>query len=337
MTNSRSFGRAGSAVAALTLLATALTACGGGSSSASGGGNTITVELFCSGVAPISAELALDSGIAAQKGLTVKPICTTNGSTATQALIGGSADVFMGDIGHVILAQEKGVKLRAYGVTNDLFSYELIARKDANLSSVQDLKGKKVAITAPGTLSETELDKAALDAGLNPKSDLTVVSGGAGATMQAELNGGQVAAGMTSQPDSLELLKTGKYKVLWQEPNYKFVDILVMANESWVNAHQAMMKNFLAAMDEASTQAKANPAEAAAWMKKQGYQISDADLATIVKQGLPSVPDGLRVPDSVIDSSADLLVRTGLLTRPLPADQDLFDYSLLPAPTGSAG
>lgn len=333
MTNSHRSVRATGRCAVLTVLALVLAACGSGSgSSASGGGSkTLRVELFCSGLAPIAAELAIDSGIAAKKGLKVKPMCVSNGSAATQALIGGSADVFMGDIGHVILARKKGVKLRAYGVANDRFSYELVARKDAGLTSVKDLKGKKVAITAPGTLSDTEMKKAALDVGLNPKTDLTVINGGAGATMQAALTGNRVVAGMTSQPDSLQLLKTGRFQVLWQEPDYHYVDILAMAKQDWVAKHQDSMKAFLASMSEASAQAKANPALATTWMKKQGYKISDADLATIVKEALVSVPADLKVTDQVASSSADLLVRTGLLTKPLLPNNDVYDYSLLPS------
>jgi NitT/TauT family transport system substrate-binding protein len=320
--------------ALLAVAATVLAACGSGSGSsggAGGGSKALRVELFCSGVAPIAAELAIDSGIAAKKGLKIKQMCVSNGSAATQALIGGSADVFMGDVGHVILARKKGVKLRAYGVVNDRFSYELVARKDAGLTSVRDLKGKKVAITAPGTLSDTELKKAALDVGLNPKTGLTVINGGAGATMQAALGGGRVVAGMTSQPDSLQLLKTGKFQVLWQEPDYQYVDILAMAKQDWAAKHQDTMRAFLASMSEASAQAKAAPAQATTWMKKQGYKISDADLAAIVKEGLQSVPADLRVTDQVANSSADLLVRTGLLTKPLLPTQDVYDYSLLPS------
>jgi NitT/TauT family transport system substrate-binding protein len=318
--------------AVLAVAAIVLAACGSGSGSSAGADSkTLRVELFCSGVAPIAAELALNSGIATKKGLKIKQMCVSNGSAATQALIGGSADVFMGDVGHVILARKKGVKLRAYGVVNDRFSYELVARKDSGLTSVRDLKGKKVAITAPGTLSDTELKKAALDVGLNPKTDLTVINGGAGATMQAALGGGRVVAGMTSQPDSLQLLKTGKFQILWQEPDYRYVDILAMAKQDWVAKHQDTMRTFLASMSEASAQAKADPAQATTWMKKQGYKISDADLAAIVKEGLQSVPADLRVTDQVANSSADLLVRTGLLTKPLLPTQDVYDYSLLPS------
>lgn len=327
--------RAARGFALVAALLLALAACGGSGTSSgggSGGGSkTIRVELFCSGLAPVAAELTQNSGIATKMGLTIKPMCVTSGSTATQALIGGSADVFMGDIGHVILAQEKGIKLRSYAVANDKFSYQMVARKDAKLTSVKDLKGKKVAVTAPGTLSDTELQKAALDAGLNPKTDLTVVSGGAGATMQGELKGGQVVAGMTSQPDTLLLLKTGDFKVLWKEPDYNYVDIVVMANEKWVSKNRATMKTFLASMNEASTKAKADPALATTWMKKQGYKISDADLSTIVKEALASIPDGLRTSKAVASSSADLLVRTGLLQKPLPPYEGLYDYSLLPS------
>ncbi|MFI5614198.1 ABC transporter substrate-binding protein [Amycolatopsis sp. NPDC051903] len=316
---------------ALAGAAAVLTACGGGSSAAGGDGKTIRVELFCSGLAPIAAELALNSGVAAKRGITIKPICVTSGSAATNALIGGSADVFMGDIGHVVLAQKRGVKMKAYGVVNDRFSYLMVARTDPDLATVKDLKGKKVAVTAPGTLSDTELQKAALDAGLDPKKDLTVVSGGAGATMQAELTSGQVVAGMTSQPDTLQLLRTGKFRVLWQQPDYRYVDIVTMADQDWVGEHQDLLKTFLAAMSEASRQAKANPDQATTWMKKQGYQIGDADLKTIVTEALKSVPDSFHADDAVVNSSTDLLVRTGFLTKPVPSTQDIFDDSLLPA------
>jgi NitT/TauT family transport system substrate-binding protein len=328
MSDSYRFLRLTSIVAFVAII---LAACGSGSGPSGGDAKTVRVELFCSGLASIAAELALDSGIAAQKGLKIKHVCVSNGSAATQALIGGSADVFMGDIGHVILARKKGVKLRAYGVVNDRFSYELVARKDAGLTSVRDLRGKKVAITAPGTLSDTEMKKAAMDVGLNPKTDLTIINGGAGATMQAALNGGRVVAGMVSQPDSLMLLKTGKFQVLWQQSDYQFVDILAMAKEDWVAKHTGAMRKFLASMSEASAQAKTDPARATTWMKKQGYKISDADLATVVKEGLQSVPADLRVTDQVANSSADLLVRTGLLTKPLPPNRDVYDYSLLPS------
>lgn len=317
--------------AALAVLAAVLAACGKQTAAGSGDPRTIRVEMFCSGLAPIAAELALNSGIAAQRGITITPMCVNSGSTATQALIGGSADVFMGDIGHVALARKRGVQLRGYAVTNNRFSYQLVARKDANLTSVRDLAGKKVAVTAPGTLSDTELRKAALDAGLNPKTDLTVISGGTGATMQSALNSGQVVAGMTGQPDTLELMKTGNYQILWQEADYTYADIVAIANQDWVSGHQDLMKTFLASMDEASKQAKADQAKALAWVKKQGYQISDADLSSVTGPALQSVPDGLRVPDSVVTSSLQLLVRTGLLTEPVPASQDLLDYSLLPA------
>lgn len=315
-------------VAALTMV---LAACGGsGSAEGSGDGKTIRVELFCTGTAPIAAELAMNSGLADKHGVTIQPMCVSSGSTATQALLGGSADVFMGDIGHVTLAQKRGAKLKAYAVANDQFTYLMVARKDANLKSVKDLKGKNVAVTAPGTLSHTELKKAAMDAGLNPETDFKVVNGGAGATMQGTLNSGQVVAGMTSQPDTLLLTKTGDYEILWDPKDFQYVDIIVMANPDWVAGHQDVMKAFLATMDDAAKQAKADPAKAVTWMKKQGFKISDKDLDTITREAVGNIPDGLRVPDSVIDDSTDVLLRTGLVEKPLPSTKDMFDYSLLP-------
>jgi NitT/TauT family transport system substrate-binding protein len=319
-------------LAVVAALTTVLAACGGNGSAAEGGdAKTIRVELFCTGTAPIAAELAINSGLAESHGLKIEPMCVSSGSTATQALLGGSADVFMGDIGHVALAQKRGAKLKAYAVGNDRFTYLMVARKDADLTSVKDLKGKNVAVTAPGTLSHTELKKAALDAGLDPETDLTVVNGGAGATMQGTLKSGQVVAGMTSQPDTLLLTKTGDFDILWDPKDFQYVDIIVMANPDWVGEHQDTMKAFLATMDDAAKQAKADPAKAVTWMKKQGFKISDDDLDTIIREAVDNIPDGLRVPDSVIDDSTDVLVRTGLVQEPVPSKQDMFDYSLLPS------
>ena len=319
-------------LAVAATLTMVLAACGGnGSAEGSGDGKTIRVELFCTGTAPIAAELAINSGLGDKHGVKIEPMCVSSGSTATQALLGGSADVFMGDIGHVVLAQKRGAKLKAYAVGNDQFTYLMVARKDANLKSVKDLKGKSVAVTAPGTLSHTELKKAAMDAGLDPEQDFKVVNGGAGATMQGTLKSGQVVAGMTSQPDTLLLTKTGDFDILWDPKDFHYVDIIVMANPDWVGEHQDVMKAFLATMNDAATQAKADPAKAVTWMKKQGFKISDDELDTIIREAIDNIPDGLRVPQSVIDGSTDVLVRTGLVQEPLPSTEDLFDNSLLPS------
>lgn len=287
---------------------------------------TLTVGLICGGLTPMTAMMAINADTFPE-GLEIEKLCFDGGSEAVQALIGGSLDVFMGSVEHVISTQTQGLPTRAYGVINNRVPYTLIA-PPGGATSMEDLVGTQVGITSPGSLSDTELLIAAEQEGIS-YDDLTVIGAGSGATMTAALESDSVAAGMVSEPGLSELLQDG-YEVVW-EPEFDYVAIAVVANSDTVSERPADFEAFLAGLSTAAAEAEASTDWAVEAMQEEGFNVSDEVLNQAVESGIASIPPGLAVDEDVYAETIDLLVLAGRLEEgEAPSFEEAIDLSYLP-------
>src|SRR5918992_1788251 len=92
------------------------------------------------------------SGYFSREGLSVKLIFFQSGVQLAQSLISGDTQIGMGSAPELITAVNAGVKMRAvWGISNKM-PYALISRPQ--IRTVNDLKGKKIAVSSRGSLSE---------------------------------------------------------------------------------------------------------------------------------------------------------------------------------------
>lgn len=316
-------------VALLSLVALAAAGCGAADDDgAGGGGDTIRVAMVCGGMTPMVAQLAINADTFPD-GLETEKLCFDSGSDAVQALIGGSLDVFMGSTEHVIATQAQGLKTRGYAGINNRSPYALVTAAGSDVETVADLEGETVGVTAPGSLSDTELQIAVQDGDVDYDT-LKVIGAGSGAPMAAAIKQGQIAAGMVSEPQRSQLLATGDYRMIW-EPDFDYAAIIAVANSDWVADHADTMRKFLEGLTTASDKAQSDEAWALESMKKEEFPVSDDVLTSAVKSGVTSIPEGLVVSEAVYDNTTKLLVQTGGLDESdvLPYD-DVFDFSYLP-------
>ncbi|WP_298177094.1 ABC transporter substrate-binding protein [Saccharomonospora sp.] len=160
-------GRLATAVTTAGLLAS-VSGCGllsgeDGSSESQGGGNgsveksTITVAHLPSiDVAPLYH--ARDAGYFADEGLEVKIEQTASGQAATQKMLGGDADIVQSSYVPFTSAQASGtadIKLVADAVSAAPDTFVLVAKEGGPVQDVEDLEGKKIAVSAPKTISDT--------------------------------------------------------------------------------------------------------------------------------------------------------------------------------------
>ena len=209
--------------AALVLAALLVAGC-----SSEPGPPTIRVGLVCGGVG--LAALTIDSG-ALPDGLQAQKVCFDSGSDAVQAPVGGSIDAFVGAGEHVIDNRAKGLDVKGYAVVSEAPPYSLVSAAGSGVHNVGDLAGKSVAVTAPGSLSDTELQKATAETGV-PYSGLRVVGAGTGATMQAAIEKGGAAAGMVSDPLLTTMLQSGAFTLTWK-PDFRYIALAVIATPDW--------------------------------------------------------------------------------------------------------
>jgi NitT/TauT family transport system substrate-binding protein len=78
--------------------------------------------------------------------------------------------------------------------------FGMIGRKDLDLKSVADLKGKTIAVTSPGSLTANLAKYFVQEAGLDPDKDVSLVSVGGGGELLGALKSGKADAAMLFEP-----------------------------------------------------------------------------------------------------------------------------------------
>jgi ABC-type amino acid transport substrate-binding protein len=201
--------RAAVVAVALAALALGLAACGtslrdegGKQASQQAGSGPRPIKLasvFC--VCFIGPYVAMRQGFFEREGVPVKQYVATKGGADTfQALAGGDVDFAISGLDAIIRGQSKGLKVRSVAAVYPEF-YALTVRKDlaGKIRSIDDLKGRKVAISKIGSASWAFLQFVTRGAGLK-EGDVKMLQLGGIDTIVAGLKAGKVDAAVTWQP-----------------------------------------------------------------------------------------------------------------------------------------
>ena len=113
------------------------------------------------------------------------------GAKALQALVGGSVEVVPGAYEHTIRMQVKGQDIRAVIELGRLPGIALAVSKKhaATYKSLEDLKGMKIGVTAPGSSTHFLVMYMMSKAGIDPKSASYIAVGASGSAVAAVKNG----------------------------------------------------------------------------------------------------------------------------------------------------
>lgn len=219
----RSWRVAGIALAAVVLFCGALTGCGKGGgksiSEGAGGKQKLTIGMSVNDVVFASVYVADQMGFFEKEGLEVD-LRPFKGGSALQAAF-ASGDIEVAGIG-----ASSAIRANA-AVNQDIkfimsfqagVPYDVIVSK--RIKSWQDLKGKALAITKPG--SQTELITRALleEHGLDPDKDVDMISTGGDAEQAAALKTGSADATVVSAA-SKNLIKLANGRLLQASEDIK--------------------------------------------------------------------------------------------------------------------
>jgi NitT/TauT family transport system substrate-binding protein len=265
---------AGITAAAIVLLTAACSSSGPTSSpsAASGGGSKAPIALTLGLVQgqdfvhALPAQIAAEQGFFTKEGLTVTIIGFTSGSDLTKAMAGGSVDVGEATGLDAVSASAHGVPLLSFYGVEGPSPMTLIVPAKSSISSFGDLKGKKVGISAFGSMTDYVL-RAALKKQKIAITDVKEIPLGAPSTTIAALQRGDIDALVlpVNFGYTLEAAGTGKIaesasKVLGN--NDQFAQL--MAAPSYVSGNKTALTRLAAAYTDALTYMKANKSDAIA-------------------------------------------------------------------------
>jgi ABC-type nitrate/sulfonate/bicarbonate transport system substrate-binding protein len=156
--------------------------------------------------------LADDQHLFEKYGLDVKITVASNGSESNELLAAGRADGGTLGLGTLVIAWANGQKLVPLAKYRDGAAvYSIIARKGAGISKIEDIKGKKAAVTK-GTDPETGFILALKAHGV-AYSDVNVINA-KWADMAALLDRGEIDVANANEPFGTKMLNTMSDKVV---------------------------------------------------------------------------------------------------------------------------
>ena len=195
------------------------------------GNKPIDINEVIIGYLPITADLPLfvaaEKGFFKEQGLNVKLVKMGSSNEAMNALMAGRTDM-EGAVGFSSLMSVEAkisgqFKLYTTGVETDKkYTARILVRKDSNIKSVHDLKGKIIG-TYSGLTQLLNL-KLVLKNFMDPEKDVTIKQVATSLQVPA-LQSGQFDALFTIDPYGTIALEKGIGKVLIENPRAKYIKI----------------------------------------------------------------------------------------------------------------
>jgi NitT/TauT family transport system substrate-binding protein len=173
-------------------------------------------------------------------------VITMNGSgISSKALISGGIDIAPIATPTVINANLAGADMQILGHTLPGVVHALMVKPE--IKRVEDLKGKKVAVSSLGSLTDFLVRYIARKKGLNPDRDVTLIQTGGDADRIVALSSGVVEGAALSHPAYGKAQKLG-FPMLWdsaKEVNYPWIEITT--RRAIIKSNRDMVMNYMKA------------------------------------------------------------------------------------------
>lgn len=203
--------------------------------------------------------LAKQLGEYEKAGLAVELVDLKGGSDALKAVLGGSADVVSGYFDHCVNLAAKKQELQSFVVYDRYPGLVLVVspKQTGKITSIKDLAGKRVGVSAPGSSTDFFLKYQLKKNGLDP-AGTAVIGIGLGATAVAAMQQGQIDAAVMLDPAVTVLQGSHKDLTILSDTRTQKDTLDVFGGEypggalytttAWIKSHDKEVQALTAAM-----------------------------------------------------------------------------------------
>jgi NitT/TauT family transport system substrate-binding protein len=203
-------------------------------------------------------------------------VITMNGSgISSKALISGGIDIAPIATPTVINANLAGADMQILAHTLPGVVHALMVKPE--IKRVEDLKGKKIAVSSFGSLTDFLVRHIAKKKGLNPERDVTLITTGSDSDRIVALSSGAVDGAAMSHPAYGHAQKIG-FSMLWdsaKELNYPWIEITT--RRAIIKSNRDMVTSYMKAHLEGIAVFKRD-GELGKRVIKKTLRVNDEDL-----------------------------------------------------------
>jgi NitT/TauT family transport system substrate-binding protein len=242
-----------------------------------------------------------------KRGLEVRSVYFNSGSLTAQALLGGDIQIADGDLNAPLNMAASGIlDLRIFAVTFPRLQHLFVTRNA--IAKPEDLKGKKVAVSGFGSVSDSMTRLVLRFWKIDPEKEVAILPSGNTPTRIAALVSGRVDAGLVTPEQVSRVIATGCCRVLADLADVPLEYALygLVAPTSFLKSHRGIVRRFLEGVIEGIAVFKTRPDVVLAVLREEG--IKDRELAVQVHgrlaKSLPAEPlPGHASVQAILDSS----------------------------------
>lgn len=253
--------------------------------------------------------LAQEAGLFEKHGLNVR-LTELVGAPAVQALVSGSLAFYDGGASS-LAARDAGMPIKVIGQGGPN-NFSVFAQRD--IETMDELRGKVVAIVAPGTSEEYVLVQLLEHFGLTP-DDIRLTFTETPPASYASLLAGHAAAAVFAPPTSIQAADAG-FNLLADivELGLPGAGNYLIVNEHWAANNRETVLAFLKAYSEAVWMVQNLPPEEAAELLGRFYGIEDRELMRRTAEQF--IPRYFAIPRVQEESIAVMIPAMGLKAEP---------------------
>jgi NitT/TauT family transport system substrate-binding protein len=259
---------------------------------------TIAVGGVTSQMDKLPYAVAIHRGYFKDEGLDVESVDFESGAKGLQAMVGGSADVTQGAFEHVPELQAMGVSLMSFAVFSRYSGDVLVIAKDKakEIRTPQDLKGRTIGISSPGSATQAFLGLVLRKAGMDLEC-CSYVGVGNGASAVASMRSGKLEALVNLDPNITELelandvvvmadARTAKGSAEYYGGDYAVGSLY--AKTEWVKTHPLTAQKLANGLAHAMQWLRTTPIDQIVdGMPPEYYQSSRDHYRKVVENNLP--------------------------------------------------
>jgi NitT/TauT family transport system substrate-binding protein len=274
-------------------------------------------------------DLGVEEGIFAKYNIDVEITSFTGDAKLQQAFAAGAIDVGTGS-GPAMAFETKGAPTTMVAsFAGPPGTISLTVLPDSPIKSPADLKGKTVAISTTGSLTEWLVKRLSVHEGWGPDG-VKAVALGAGAAMNGALFTHQVDALMTGTENSYLLVDKGQARVVTGMESFApdFMTHVIFARTDLVASNPDLVDRFLKGFFASVLFAKAHRDET---IKVLSPVLNEppAVLGLIYDHEKPILLDDGHIDPKAVDVIKDSFIDMGILDTK-PSDDQLFTRQFVP-------
>jgi NitT/TauT family transport system substrate-binding protein len=219
--------------------------------------------------------VAMDQGFFSRHALNVDATLLSGGANTVAGLLSGQVQFAQAGGSEALNATSSGADLVVVATLAPVYPY--IFEATADITSVNDLVGKKIGVATFGGSADVATRVMLRQAGVNPDQDLAIIATGSAQNRTAALLSGAIQGGMAGgPPDTLDLEARGLHPISdLAALKLPAANTTVMAQRSWVNANRAIVQRYVDSLVEATAHLKQDKPGSVEVLKK--YYKSEDD------------------------------------------------------------